>query len=162
MSVRRTHRYDLTTTWTGNRGTGTSGYRDYGRDHEVAAGGRPVLEGSSDPVFRGDKTRWNPELELLAALSQCHMLSYLHVCVTAGVVVTAYEDSPYGTMAETEDGGGYFTEVMLRPKVTVADASMTGKARELHEEASAKCFIASSVNFPVRHEPSTAVAASES
>ena len=160
MSVRRTHRYDLTTTWTGNRGTGTSGYRDYGRDHEVAADGRPVLAGSSDPVFRGDKTRWNPELELLAALSQCHMLSYLHVCVTAGVVVTAYEDSPYGTMAETDDGGGYFTEVTLRPKVTVADTSMTEKARELHEEASAKCFIAGSVNFPVRHEPSVTAAAS--
>ncbi len=158
MSVRRTHRYEVTTTWTGNRGTGTSGYRDYGRDHEVAAEGRPVLAGSSDPVFRGDKTRWNPELELLAALSQCHMLSYLHVCVTAGVVVTAYEDSPSATMAETDDGGGHFTEVTLRPRVTVADASMAARARELHQEASAKCFIASSVNFPVRHEPSVTVA----
>jgi organic hydroperoxide reductase OsmC/OhrA len=159
MSMRRTHRYDVTTTWTGNRGTGTSGYRDYGRDHEIAAEGRPVLAGSSDPVFRGDKTRWNPELELLAALSQCHMLSYLHVCATAGVVVTAYADSPYGTMAETDDGGGHFTEVVLRPAVTVADESMAAKARELHADASAKCFIASSVNFPVRHEPSVTAAA---
>jgi organic hydroperoxide reductase OsmC/OhrA len=158
MSVRRTHRYDVTTTWTGNRGTGTSGYRDYGRDHEVAADGRPTVEGSSDPVFRGDKARWNPELELLAALSQCHMLSYLHVCAIAGVVVTAYQDDPYGTMAETDDGGGHFTEVVLRPKVTVADAGMAGKAQELHADASAKCFIASSVNFPVRHEPSVTVA----
>ena len=132
MNVRRTHRYDVTVAWTGNRGTGTSGYRDYGRDHEIAADGRPDIAGSSDPVFRGDKTRWNPELELLAVLSQCHLLSYLHVCTTAGVVVTAYEDSPYGTMA--------------------------AKAQELHEEASEKCFIASSVNFPVRHEPSVTVA----
>jgi organic hydroperoxide reductase OsmC/OhrA len=158
MGVRRTHRYEVTTTWTGNRGTGTNGYRDYGRDHDVAAEGRPAVAGSADPVFRGDKTRWNPELELVAALSQCHMLSYLHVCTTAGVVVTAYEDHPYGTMAETDDGGGHFTEVMLRPQVTVADASMTEKARELHKDASAKCFIASSVNFPVRHEPSLAAA----
>ncbi len=158
MGVRRTHRYDLTMTWTGNRGTGTSGYRDYGRDHETSAEGRPLIEGSSDPVFRGDKTRWNPELELVAALSQCHLLSYLHVCTTAGVVVTAYEDEPYGVMAETEDGGGRFTEVVLRPRVTVADPGMAEQAQKLHEEASEKCFIASSVNFPVRHEPSVTAA----
>jgi organic hydroperoxide reductase OsmC/OhrA len=158
VNVRRTHRYDVTVAWTGNRGTGTSGYRDYGRDHEIAADGRPGISGSSDPTFRGDKTRWNPELELLAALSQCHLLSYLHVCTTVGVVVTAYEDNPRGTMAETEDGGGHFTEVVLRPKVTVADESMAAKAQELHGEASAKCFIASSVNFPVRHEPAVTVA----
>ena len=158
MNVRRTHSYDVTLAWTGNRGTGTSGYRDYGRDHEIAADGRPTIEGSSDPTFRGDKTRWNPELELLAALAQCHMLSYLHVCVAAGVVVTAYEDAPNGTMAETSDGGGHFTEVVLHPKVTVADASMAAKAQELHKEASEKCFIASSVNFPVRHEPEVTVA----
>ena len=158
MGVRRTHRYDLTMTWTGNRGTGTSGYRDYGRNHEVGAEGRPLLEGSSDPTFRGDKTRWNPELELVAALSQCHMLSYLYVCTTAGVVVTAYDDEPYGSMAETEDGGGYFTEVVLRPRVTVADPGLAEQAQKLHEEASEKCFIASSVNFPVRHEPSVTAA----
>jgi organic hydroperoxide reductase OsmC/OhrA len=154
MDVRRTHRYDLTVSWTGNRGGGTSGYRDYGRDHDVAAEGRPVIEGSSDPVFRGDKTRWNPELELVAALSQCHMLSYLHVCVTEGIVVTAYRDEPYGVMAETTDGGGHFTEVVLRPRVTVAAADMADKAQRLHEAASKKCFIASSVNFPVLHQPS--------
>lgn len=158
MGVRRTHRYDLTMTWTGNRGTGTSGYRDYGRDHEIGAEGRPAIEGSSDPVFRGDKTRWNPELELVAALSQCHMLSYLHVCATAGVVVTAYHDNPSGLMAETEDGGGRFTEVVLRPQVTVASADMTEKAVTLHQDASGKCFIASSVNFPVRHEPTVTAA----
>jgi organic hydroperoxide reductase OsmC/OhrA len=158
MGVRRTHRYDLTMTWTGNRGTGTSGYRDYGRDHEIGAEGRPLLEGSSDPVFRGDKTRWNPELELVAALSQCHMLSYLHVCTTVGVVVTAYDDEPYGVMAETEDGGGHFTEVVLRPRVTVAGPGMAEQAQQLHAEASEKCFIASSVNFPVRHEPSVTAA----
>ncbi len=153
MNVRRTHRYDLTVSWTGNRGTGTSGYRDYGRDHDVSADGRPRLAGSADPVFRGDKARWNPELELVAALSQCHLMSYLHVCVTAGVVVTAYEDEPYGLMAETDDDGGHFTEVVLRPRVTVADAGMAEAAAKLHADASAKCFIASSVNFPVRHEP---------
>ena len=158
MGVRRTHRYDLAMTWTGNRGTGTSSYRDYGRDHEVGAEGRPIMKGSSDPVFHGDKARWNPELELVAALSQCHMLSYLHVCAAAGVVVTGYEDAPYGLMAETEDGAGHFTEVVLRPSVTVASADMAERAAKLHEEANEKCFIASSVNFPVRHEPSVTAA----
>jgi organic hydroperoxide reductase OsmC/OhrA len=157
MDVRRMHRYDLMVSWTGDRGTGTSGYRAYGRDHLVTADGRPLLEGSADPVFFGDKTRWNPELELVAALAQCHLLSYLHVCAAAGVVVTAYEDAPYGVMAETADGGGHFTEVVLRPLVTVTAAEMTEAAVELHEEASRKCFIASSVNFPVRHEPTVSV-----
>ncbi|MGH3253190.1 MAG: OsmC family protein [Trebonia sp.] len=156
--MRRTHRYDVAVTWTGNRGTGTSGYRDYGRDHEVGADGRPAIGGSSDAVFRGDKTRWNPELELVAALSQCHMLAYLHVCALAGVVVTAYGDAPYGLMAETDDDGGHFTEVVLRPRVTVASAGMAEKAATLHADASEKCFIASSVNFPVRHEPSVTTA----
>ena len=153
MSVRRTHRYDLTMTWTGNRGSGTSGYRDYGRDHEIGAEGRPLIEGSSDPTFRGDKTRWNPELELVAALSQCHMLSYLHACAAAGIVVTGYADEAHGTMTETTDGGGHFIEVVLRPRVTVTSPDMVAKAAGLHREAHQKCFIASSVNFPVRHEP---------
>jgi organic hydroperoxide reductase OsmC/OhrA len=158
VNVRRTHRYELTLAWTGNRGSGTSGYRDYSRDHQVTAAGRPVLEGSADPAFRGDKTRWNPELELLAALSQCHLMSYLHVCTTAGVVVTGYEDAPYGVMAETDDDGGHFTEVVLRPRVTVAAPEMADAALKLHEDANRKCFIAASVNFPVRHEPAVTAA----
>src|ERR1700729_317649 len=107
MDVGPTHTYDPTMSWTGNRGRCTSGYRCYGRDHVTVADGRPEIAGSSDPAFRGDKSRWNPELELVAALSQCHMLSYLHVCAAAGVVVTAYQDTPHGLMAETADGGGH-------------------------------------------------------
>jgi len=154
----RTHSYGVSVTWTGNRGTGTSGYRDYGREHDVTADGRPAIAGSSDPLFRGDPVRWNPELELVAALSQCHMLWYLHLCAAAGVVVTGYTDQAGGTMAEDGDGGGRFTEVVLRPRVTVASAEMTQAAAGLHREAHAKCFIANSVNFPVRHEPVIAVA----
>jgi organic hydroperoxide reductase OsmC/OhrA len=149
----RQHRYEVAVSWTGNRGSGTIGYRDYGRDHEVSADGLPVIAGSADRVFRGDPARWNPELELTAALSQCHMLSYLYVCALAGVVVVAYSDDAYGIMAETADGGGHFVEVILRPQVTVASGDMTETAMSLHADANAKCFIASSVNFPVRHEP---------
>lgn len=153
VNVSRHHHYEVTVAWTGNRGTGTSSYRGYGREHAVSARGRPVIQASSDPAFRGDDARWNPELELVAALSQCHMLSYLHVCVSAGIVVTSYADPAYGAMAEDTDGGGRFTEVVLRPQVTVAAPEMIERATALHEEAHAKCFIANSVNFPVRHEP---------
>jgi organic hydroperoxide reductase OsmC/OhrA len=158
MDLSHTHTYDVAVSWTGNRGTGTSGYRDYGRDHDVSAPGRVVIEASSDRVFHGDPGRWNPELELIAALSQCHMLAYLHECADAGVVVTAYSDDASGTMLTERDGSGHFTEALLRPRVTVAAPEMVARATELHEDASAKCFIANSVNFPVRHEPTISVA----
>lgn len=151
-----THTYAITTTWTGNRGEGTSGYRAYGRDHDLDAVGRPTLPASSDPAFRGDPERWNPELLLVAALSDCHLLAYLHLCAVNGVVVTAYTDEAQGTMAQIGDGG-HFTEVVLRPRVTVADASMIATANALHDDAHRSCFIASSVSFPVRTEPTATV-----
>ena len=219
----RQHTYAVSVTWIGNRGTGTSGYRDYGRDHEVTAedpgragsakaaeapgggagttdaadsaraagtthggagaaddasparaagtthGGAgttdaasparaagalpPPIAGSSDRAFRGDPGRWNPEQLLTAALSQCHMLAYLHLCATAGVVVTGYRDHAVAVMAEDGDGGGRFVEAVLHPHVTVGAAADIEKARALHHDAHEKCFIASSVNFAVRHEP---------
>jgi organic hydroperoxide reductase OsmC/OhrA len=149
----RTHTYETHSVWTGDRGQGTADYRSYDRTHDTTSPGRPAIAASSDPAFRGDADRWNPELLLVAALSQCHMLSYLHKCAINGVVVTAYEDKAAGVMAETEDGGGHFEEVVLRPVVTVAEAGMAERAQALHHDASEVCFIASSVNFPVRHEP---------
>ncbi len=152
------HTYDVMVSWTGNRGTGTSHYRSYGRDHTVRASGPPELLGSADATFHGDRTRWNPEQLLLAALSQCHLLSYLHVCVDRGVVVTGYVDEATGTMATDPDGSGRFTDVLLRPRVTVAEGSMVTAARAAHERAHRLCFIANSVSFPVRHEPTVSVA----
>ena len=151
------HSYETTLTWTGNRGSGTSGYRTYSRAHEITAPGRPALLGSSDPTFRGDPDRWNPEQLMVAALSQCHMLGYLHLCADAGVVVTGYTDAASGTMAQTPDGGGHFTEITLRPQVTVAGPEMVQAAEALHKQAHALCFIANSVNFPVSHEPTTKI-----
>lgn len=150
----RSHNYNIKTQWTGNRGTGTSDYRAYDRDHIILAENKIEIPGSSDPAFRGDPTRYNPEEFLVAALSTCHMLSYLHVCVLNGVIVTNYTDNATGTMEETPDGGGHFTEVILNPVVVVKDASMIEKANELHHKASELCFIANSVNFPVKHSPS--------
>src|SRR6478736_8428239 len=128
------HRYTVRSTWTGDRGTGTSGYRDYDRAVTLEIVGKPALAASSDKPFRGDPSRWNPEDLLVAALSQCHLLSYLHACVTAGVVVVAYEDDASGVMVEDGRGGGAFQEVVLRPRVTIADASMMDAATKAHEQ----------------------------
>lgn len=152
------HRYRLHTTWTGNRGHGTTGYREYDRSATIAIDGKPTVHASSDKPFRGDPSKWNPEDMLLAALSQCHMLSYLHACVKAGVVVVGYRDEASGLMVEDGRGGGRFTQVVLRPHVTVAEASMTDAAARAHEEAHTWCFIANSVNFPVLHHPTIEVA----
>jgi organic hydroperoxide reductase OsmC/OhrA len=156
--MQRTHRYHVEVAWTGNRGEGTTSYRAYDRAGEARGAGKPPIPGSSDPAFRGDPERWNPEELLVAALSQCHMLWYLHLAATSGVVVVAYTDSAEGTMLEGDGGGGRFSEVVLRPVVTVASADMADKAAGLHGRANELCFIANSVNFPVRHEPTTSVA----
>ncbi|MDQ0756156.1 OsmC family protein [Arthrobacter sp. B3I4] len=151
------HHYALTVRWTGNLGGGTSSYRGYSRDHDIEIPGLPVLKGSADPTFHGDRERYNPEQLLLAALSQCHMLSFLHVAVKHGVVVTGYEDRAEGVMRTNRDGSGQFESVTLRPHVTTAAAVSAELLAELHHAANAVCFIARSVNFPVRHEPSARV-----
>ena len=149
------HRYAVKVAWTGNWGTGTSGYREYGREHSISAAGKPPIEASADRSFHGNADRWNPEELLLAALSECHLMSYLHVAVRHGVVVVDYTDDATGTMVQTKDGGGHFTEATLRPRVTVADPGQIALAQSLHAEAAGLCFIAASVNFPVHHAPQT-------
>jgi organic hydroperoxide reductase OsmC/OhrA len=146
------HHYSTTIDWVGNRGTGTSAYKAYGRETVISAEGKQPIDGSSDRVFHGNPERWNPEELLLAALSECHLLSYLHVAASNGVIVTEYTDSATGTMVQTADGGGHFTTVTLRPRVTIAGGDVA-LALALHKEASTKCFIAASMNFPVLHEP---------
>ncbi len=153
----KTHTYTLTVTWTGNSGTGTSSYRAYSRDHVYSAAGKPDVPGSADPAFRGDARRYNPEDLLVASLSSCHMLWYLHLCAEAGVTVLAYRDEPVGTLAEDAAKGGYFTLVTLHPKVTIAGGCDPDTARKLHHAAHAKCYVANSVNFPVICEPEIVV-----
>ena len=142
--------------WTGNTGTGTREYRGYERAHEYSVPGKPVIPGSSDPAFRGDKTRYNPEELLVMAVSSCHMLWVLHLAATAGVVITAYEDDASGTMVETADGGGRFTEVVLRPRVTCEPGTDLSRLADIHERAHHRCFIANSLNCAVVVNPLTA------
>ncbi|MFD4640514.1 OsmC family protein [Lentzea sp. NPDC058436] len=148
-----THRYEADVVWTGNTGSGTSGYTAYERAHEIRIEGKEPILGSSDPSFRGDRGRYNPEELLVVSLSQCHMLWFLHLASVNGVVVTGYRDHATGTMTEHPDGSGRMTEVLLNPVVSVADPDTRETAQALHEKAHSMCFIAASVNFPVRHEP---------
>ena len=154
----RQHTYTVTIAWTGNTGSGTAGYRSFERAHDIIAAGKPVIAGSSDPAFRGDAGRWNPEDLLLASVAACHKLWYLHLCSDAGVIVTDYRDTADGTMVEDPAGGGRFTRITLRPAVTIAAGSDAATAERLHADAHAKCFIANSLNFPVDHIPTIIVA----
>jgi organic hydroperoxide reductase OsmC/OhrA len=156
--MNKDHHYRVTVEWTGNRGEGTASYRSYDRDHVVTGELTAPIHGSSDPAFRGDAARWNPEQLLLAAASQCHLLAYLHVAAVNGLVVTAYADHAEATMVEQPDGAGQFREIILRPVVTVADPATAELAQRLHEDANAVCFIARSLNFPVHHEPTVLTA----
>jgi organic hydroperoxide reductase OsmC/OhrA len=149
----KNHHYKVDIKWTGNSGMGTSNYTAYERSHTISTNEKDCIYGSSDPSFRGDKTKYNPEELFIASLSGCHMLWFLHLCSDANIIVIDYADTATGTMQETKDGGGRFTEVTLHPNVVVSDASMIDKANELHHEANKLCYIANSCNFPIHHKP---------
>jgi len=151
------HHYSVTVAWTGNTGKGTSDYRSYKRDHEIRVAGKSPIAGSSDPKFRGDATRYNPEELLVGSLSACHMLWYLHLCAESGIIVEAYEDEAQGIMETSADGNGRFVRVTLRPRVRIQGSAE--KAKALHQRAHELCFIANSVNFPVDHEATVDVSA---
>jgi organic hydroperoxide reductase OsmC/OhrA len=152
-----THNYNLTTVWTGNKGEGTKNIRAYDRNHTVAIQGKPELLLTTDNPFVGDKSKLNPEDLLVSALSSCHMLSYLYVCAIEGVVVTAYTDNATGIMIEESSGTGYFKEVTLNPIFYIADKDMVQKAIDLHHKAHEICYIANSVNFEVKCNPTCKV-----
>jgi organic hydroperoxide reductase OsmC/OhrA len=154
------HTYEVQVHWTGNDGEGTKTYKDYRRDHIIASRGKPQIQGSSDPGFRGDRTRYNPEELLVASLSACHMLWYLHLCSVNHVSVLDYQDPASGVMEEHKDGSGAFVRVLLRPAVTISAGDDRDKALALHSEAHRYCFIANSVKFPVEISPEIMKAAS--
>jgi organic hydroperoxide reductase OsmC/OhrA len=151
------HTYELRVEWTGNDGQGTKTYKTYRRDHLIRAAGKPDVPGSSDPNFRGDAARYNPEELLVASLSACHMLWYLHLCAVNHITVLDYQDAASGVMEEAADGSGQFARVVLRPQVKISAGDDQAKALALHHDAHRLCFIARSVNFPVEAEPEIVV-----
>jgi len=152
------HEFACRLVWTGAAKGGTTNYETYSRECRVDFAGKPSLRGSAAAVFRGDPTLSNPEDLLVASLSMCHFLSYVALCARKGVNVISYEDDAWGKMERVEKSFK-FTDVLLKPRVTIAAGSDAEKARALHEDAHAECFIAASVNFPVRHEPIVTVMA---
>lgn len=154
MILPRTHHYRITNRWTGNLGSGTSGYQAYSRDHELSgAAKQSPIPGSSDSLFRGDPTRYNPEELLVAALSACHMLWVLHRCADGGIVITDYVDEPIGEVAEHPDGSGEFTNVTLRPRMSITDPTRAAEAIAIHQAVHEVCALARSMNFTVCCEP---------
>lgn len=151
-SAIKKHHYSTRLNWTGNSGSGTSDYKLYERSYQISIDGKPILEGSSDPEFRGDKSKYNPEELFLASISSCHMLWYLHLCSVNNVVVVEYKDEAKGTMIENKDGSGQFESVTLYPSVVVQNGSMIELASSLHQQANKMCFIANSCNFEIGHE----------
>ncbi|MGD0102738.1 MAG: OsmC family protein [Rhodopila sp.] len=147
------HTYRVTVQWTGNRGAGTASHAGYGRDHTISAGAKPPIAGSSDPAFRGDPARWNPEDLLLGSISACHQLWYLSLCAEAGISVLSYRDDAEATMMEDPNGAGRFVSVVLHPRIIIQSGGDIAKATDLHRDAHEFCFIANSVNFPVDYEP---------
>lgn len=147
------HQFTSHIFWTGNQGTGTSGYKAYARTWDIAITGKETIHCSNDPLLGGDATKMNPEDLLLSSLSACHMLWYLHLASDAGIAVLEYEDSPIATGEVLKGGAGRFTSAVLRPKITVANGTNLDSAMAIHHEIHNVCFIARSVNFPVRYEP---------
>lgn len=146
------HNYSITVNWTGNKGQGTNGYKSYERSHEIVIEGKEIILASSDPSFLGDGRKHNPEELLLASVSSCHMLWYLHLCSDAGIVVTTYTDNAKGIMEENANGGGKFTSITLYPTVGLKNIEEKELADELHVKANDLCFIANSLNFKVGHQ----------
>ena len=152
MTHGKEHEYRSQLTWESDRVEGPFDYKSYTRNFRVSMPGKADLLGSADPAFRGDPSRHNPEELLVAALSSCHMLSYLALCARKGIKVMRYSDDASGVMSTRPDGSGAFESVTLRPRVEVAEEGMRSEAMALHEAAHTYCFVSSSVNFPVGYE----------
>jgi len=155
--MEKSHEYQTSLVWTGNKGSGTMDYRSYDRSYVISVDHKADIQGSSDSAFMGDKAKHNPEDLLLSAISSCHMLWYLHLCSQNGIVVLDYKDQAIGTMIENADGSGHFSVVQLNPRVTISKEGDVAKANALHEQANKMCFIANSCNFPITHEPNCTV-----
>ena len=155
--MEKSHEYQTSLVWTGNKGSGTMDYRSYDRSYVISVDQKADIQGSSDSAFMGDKEKHNPEDLLLSAISSCHMLWYLHLCSENGIVVLDYTDKALGTMTENADGSGHFSAVQLNPRVTISKEGDVAKANALHEQANKMCFIANSCNFPITHEPNCTV-----
>jgi organic hydroperoxide reductase OsmC/OhrA len=147
------HEYSSRTVWTGNAGEGTRRYRGYARTWDIATPGKPVIHCSNDPLLGGDPTLPNPEDLMLATVSACHMLWYLHLACNAGIVIHSYTDDPVAIGETAPNGAGRFLSATLRPRIEVEAGADLDKAAALHNDVHQFCFIARSINFPITYAP---------
>jgi len=147
-----THTFTGTAVWSADQPGAEQG------NHTVTFADRDSLSMSSAPQYRGDPTRLNPEELLTAAVVSCQLLTYLALARRAEVPVVRYEDSPVATLAIAEKKMR-ITEVLLRPRITLAAGTDVEKARALIDRAHDGCFIANSVRCEVRIEPTFVTAA---
>ncbi|MEM8686346.1 MAG: OsmC family protein [Pseudomonadota bacterium] len=148
------HDFTAQVVWTGNQGEGTKSYRSYTRNWSVTTPGKPEIHCSNDPLLGGDPSLHNPEDMLIATVSACHMLWYLHLASAAKIVVTGYVDTPVGTGQSEPDGTGRFIKAVLKPVIEVERGTDLEKADQIHYQIHNHCFIARSVNFPITYEAS--------
>jgi organic hydroperoxide reductase OsmC/OhrA len=130
-------------------------YDTYVRDHVVTFGGGARLVASSAAEYRGDAAKPNPEEQFVAALSSCHMLTFLAICARKALVVDAYEDAAEGVLEKNAEGRLVITRVALRPRVTFAAGTAVDaeKLAELHVASHRGCYLAGSVKTEVTVEP---------
>ena len=147
------HDYTTQVVWTGNTGEGTKSYKGYDRTWDIEVPGKPIINCSNDPLLGGDPTLMNPEDLLISSLLACHMLWYLHLASSEGIVVESYKDVPVATGETLPNGSGKFLRAVLRPSITIKKGGDVERAKAIHDEIHQYCFIARSVNFPVTYEP---------
>jgi organic hydroperoxide reductase OsmC/OhrA len=146
MSEHRVH-----VTW--ERGGTEFGYETYPRNHRWRFEGGVEVPASAAPAFRGDPKRVDPEAAFVAALSSCHMLTFLSIASRKRLVVDAYEDDAVGFLEKNEAGRLAITRVVLRPRVRFAGIPPAAESiADLHERAHHECFVANSVRTEVAVE----------
>ncbi|MBL0141904.1 MAG: OsmC family protein [Betaproteobacteria bacterium] len=150
------HTFEATLTWPADPAQKLPPDPAFSRNAVLASPGHPPFPGSAPTVFGGEATRYNPEELVTLALAHCHMLTYLSLAAKKRVAVLAYEDRATCVLGKDAASGKMkILSAQLRPRVTVARGTDLNEATAMHAKAHEYCFIASSVNFPVAHEPQT-------
>ena len=144
--------HKVTLEW--KRGSESFTYESYNRDHTLVFEGGSRVTASSAPAYRGNPSHVNPEEGLVAALSSCHMLTFLAVAAKKRFVVDHYSDQAVGFLEKNDKGRLAITRVILRPRIAFGGTTVPTpqEIAELHEQAHKGCFIANSVTTEVKIE----------
>jgi organic hydroperoxide reductase OsmC/OhrA len=144
--------HTITLNW--KRTTPDFNYKTYERTHTINFSGGSHIQVTAAPEYLGDPKITNPEELLVAALSSCHMLTFLALAAYKGLIIDNYNDEAIGVVGKNAAGKMAVTQVTLRPKITFSGNQPDAQVlHEIHEKAHVNCFIANSVNTEVKVEP---------